>query len=80
MKRDRSALTMVFLLLGVGSASTVAGGAVKLLPGQEFLYAGVMGFPTNVLIDREGKVRYAEPGFDPAALNTALQGLLGNSP
>jgi peroxiredoxin len=35
----------------------------------------VYGFPTNLLIDREGTVRYAAAGFDSAALDRALQEL-----
>jgi peroxiredoxin len=36
----------------------------------------VSAFPTNVLIDREGKVRYIEPGFNATSLQKALQELL----
>jgi peroxiredoxin len=36
----------------------------------------VSAFPTNVLIDRDGKVRYIGSGFNATALNTALQGLM----
>ena len=36
----------------------------------------VQGFPTNVIMDREGKLRYIEPGFNAEAINKALQQLL----
>jgi hypothetical protein len=36
----------------------------------------VQGFPTNAIIDREGKLRYLEPGFNPEHVNKALQQLL----
>ena len=36
----------------------------------------VQGFPTNVIIDREGKLRYIEPGFNAEAVNKTLQQLL----
>jgi peroxiredoxin len=36
----------------------------------------VNAFPTNVLIDREGKVRYIEPGFNAGGLNRMLQELM----
>jgi peroxiredoxin len=36
----------------------------------------VYGFPTNVLIDREGKVRYIGLGFGAGSLNRMIQELL----
>lgn len=36
----------------------------------------VYGFPTNALIDGEGKIRYIGAGFDPAGLDQALRELL----
>ena len=36
----------------------------------------VYGFPTNALIDREGKIRYVGAGFDAAGLGQALQELM----
>lgn len=33
-------------------------------------------FPTNVIIDREGKVRYIAAGFNAAAIDQALQELI----
>jgi len=36
---------------------------------------GVEGFPTNIVIDREGKVRQVIAGFDETALNNALREL-----
>ena len=36
----------------------------------------VKGFPTNVIIDREGKLRYIEPGFNAEAVTNTLQQLL----
>jgi len=36
----------------------------------------VQGFPTNVIIDREGKVRYIAAGFNAAAIDQALQQLI----
>jgi len=38
---------------------------------------GVTAFPTNVVLDRQGTVRYTEPGFNPAAIDNALQRLMG---
>ena len=38
---------------------------------------GVLGFPTNLVIDRQGTIRYLEPGFNPGGLDSALQGLIG---
>jgi cytochrome c biogenesis protein CcmG/thiol:disulfide interchange protein DsbE len=38
---------------------------------------GVIAFPTNVIIDREGKVRNVVTGFDPAELDQTLQRLMG---
>jgi peroxiredoxin len=37
---------------------------------------GVLGFPTNLVIDREGTIRYLEPGFNPGGLDSALRGLM----
>jgi peroxiredoxin len=37
---------------------------------------GVEAFPTNVILDTEGKVRYLEAGFNPGAINATLRGLL----
>jgi peroxiredoxin len=37
----------------------------------------VYGYPTNALIDREGRVRYIGAGFDAAGLDQALQELMG---
>jgi peroxiredoxin len=36
----------------------------------------VAHFPTNVIIDREGKVRYIAAGFNAAAIDHALQELI----
>ena len=36
----------------------------------------VYGFPTNALVDREGKIRYIGAGFDAASLDRALQELM----
>ena len=36
----------------------------------------VYGFPTNLVIDRAGTVRYVGAGFDAAALEQALRGLM----
>jgi peroxiredoxin len=36
----------------------------------------VSHFPTNVVIDREGKIRYVAAGFDATALERALQELI----
>ena len=36
----------------------------------------VQGFPTNVIIDRQGRLRYIEPGFNAEAVNRTLQQLL----
>ena len=38
----------------------------------------VNGFPTNAIIDRDGKVRYIAPGFNPAAVSKTLQELIGH--
>jgi len=38
---------------------------------------GVTAVPTNVVLDRQGTVRYTEPGFNPAAIDNALQRLMG---
>ena len=37
----------------------------------------VKGLPTNVIIDREGQIRYIEAGFNPEAVTKKLQELLG---
>jgi peroxiredoxin len=37
----------------------------------------VDGFPTNVIIDRDGTVRYIQPGFNPGAVSKTLQELMG---
>jgi peroxiredoxin len=37
----------------------------------------VKGLPTNVIIDREGQIRYIEAGFNPEAVTQKLQELLG---
>jgi peroxiredoxin len=37
---------------------------------------GVTGFPTNLLIDRKGRVYLAETGFDPGGLEHAIGTLL----
>jgi hypothetical protein len=34
---------------------------------------GIEAFPTNVILDREGTVRYVEAGFNPAAIDKTLQ-------
>jgi len=34
---------------------------------------GVEGVPTNVVIDREGKIRYLQAGFDPEGLKRAIE-------
>ena len=36
----------------------------------------LLGTPFNVLIDRAGRVRYLDAGFNPAALDRALRELL----
>ena len=36
----------------------------------------VYGFPTNALVDGEGKIRYIGAGFDAAGLGQALQELM----
>lgn len=36
----------------------------------------VQGFPTNVIIDRQGRLRYIEPGFNAEAVNRTLQQLM----
>jgi peroxiredoxin len=36
----------------------------------------VSAFPTNVLIDRDGKVRYIGSGFNASSLNASLQGMM----
>ena len=36
----------------------------------------VKGLPTNVIIDREGTVRYIAPGFNPEVVTQTLQDLL----
>lgn len=36
----------------------------------------VQGFPTNVIIDRQGKLRYIEPGFNAAAVDRTLRQLI----
>lgn len=36
----------------------------------------LQGTPFNVLIDRAGRIRYLEAGFNPAALDRALRELL----
>jgi peroxiredoxin len=37
---------------------------------------GIDAFPTNIILDREGKVRYVEAGFNPAAIDKTLQDLI----
>jgi peroxiredoxin len=37
----------------------------------------VKGLPTNVIIDREGKIRSIEAGFNPDSVSQKLQELLG---
>jgi peroxiredoxin len=37
----------------------------------------VKGLPTNVIIDREGHIRYIEAGFNPEAVTQKLLELLG---
>jgi len=37
----------------------------------------VYGFPTNALVDREGKIRYIGAGYDAAGLGQALRELMG---
>jgi peroxiredoxin len=37
----------------------------------------VQGLPTNVIIDRDGKIRYISAGFDPEAVARKLEELLG---
>jgi hypothetical protein len=38
----------------------------------------VTGFPTNLVIDRQGVVRMAESGFDPGSLQQEIQRLLSS--
>ena len=37
---------------------------------------GVLAFPTNLVIDREGTIRYVEVGFNSGGLDSALRGLM----
>ena len=37
---------------------------------------GVQGYPTNVVIDREGKIRYLQAGFDRDAVTAILRELM----
>lgn len=39
---------------------------------------GVRAFPTNVIIDQQGVVRYMQPGFHVADIMSILQDLLNN--
>jgi peroxiredoxin len=34
---------------------------------------GVEGVPTNVVIDKTGKIRYLQAGFDPEGLKKAIE-------
>ncbi len=34
---------------------------------------GVEGVPTNVVIDKEGKIRYLQAGFDPDGIKRAIE-------
>ncbi len=34
---------------------------------------GVEGVPTNVVIDKEGKIRYLKAGFDPNGIKRAIE-------
>jgi peroxiredoxin len=36
----------------------------------------LVGFPTNMIIDREGAVRYIESGFNGEAINAVLRELM----
>jgi len=40
---------------------------------------GVLAFPTNLVIDREGTVRYVEAGFNPGGIESALRGLMAKT-
>lgn len=33
----------------------------------------VLGVPTNVVIDKEGKIRYLQAGFDPEGIKQAIE-------
>ena len=37
---------------------------------------GVEGVPTNVVIDKDGKIRYLQAGFDPEGLKKAIEDAL----
>jgi peroxiredoxin len=37
---------------------------------------GVRAFPTNVIVDRSGTVRYASPGFNQTAIDAELARLM----
>jgi cytochrome c biogenesis protein CcmG, thiol:disulfide interchange protein DsbE len=41
---------------------------------------GVPGYPTNILIDREGKVRAVVLGFDRGEIDKTLQEMMSESP
>ena len=41
---------------------------------------GVFAFPTNLVIDRNGVVRFAEAGFNSSGLEQTIHSLLGDSP
>lgn len=34
---------------------------------------GVEGVPTNLVIDKEGKIRYLQAGFDPEGIKKAIE-------
>jgi peroxiredoxin len=37
---------------------------------------GVIGYPTNVILDREGTIRYLEPGYNAPAIDRVLHELM----
>ncbi len=43
---------------------------------SQFRKWGGQAFPTNAIIDKEGKVRYLQPGYDAAALTKLVEALL----